>query len=136
MTDRERVWDLFAEYGYANDERDRELLVGLLAADASFALAIPSQDVALGPFEGAAAVEDFIMGDLEAQNDQRRHVITNLRFANETATGADVRAYLTLVVTDDDGCQVRCTGVYDTTVALQDGTWRIRRIALRLDGAP
>jgi ketosteroid isomerase-like protein len=136
MADRERIRDLFADYGCANDERDRELLVRLLAADASFEIEIPTQDVELGPFEGAQAVEDFIMGDLSAQTDQRRHVITNLRFENETEDRADVRAYLSLHVTDGGALEVRCAGVYRTTVVLEGGTWRFRRIALRLDGAP
>lgn len=136
MADRERIRELFADYGYANDERDRELLVGLLAADASFEIAIPGQGVELGPFEGAAAVEEFIMGDLTAQTDQRRHVITNLRFENETDESVDVRAYLSLHVTDGGRLEVRCSGVYQTSVVLDGGTWRFRRIALRLDGAP
>lgn len=136
MADRESIRELFADYGYANDERSRELLARLLAADASFEIAIPDQGVELGPFEGAAAVEEFIMADLTAQSDQRRHVITNLRFENETDDSADVRAYLSLHVTAGGTLAVRCAGVYHASVVLDGEAWKLRRIALRLDSAP
>lgn len=136
MADRESIRELFADYGYANDTRDRELLARLLAPDAGFEISIPGQGVELGPFEGAEAVEEFITADLAAQTDQRRHVITNFRFENETDDSADVQAYLSLHVTDGGRLEVRCAGVYRASVVLDGGTWRFRRIALQLDGAP
>jgi len=133
MNDHEAVYQLYTRYAAGMDNRQFELTRETFATDASFSLNIKGTE-AVAPIEGKQAVGDFIETTTREQTDQRRHVITNVRIAQEG--GADVAyAYLSLFVTDDAGLTIQCTGQYRSEVVEENGEPHFGRMHLDLDGA-
>jgi len=86
MNDHEAVYQLYTRYAAGMDNRQFELTRETFATDASFSLNIKGTE-AVAPIQGKQRSATSSRHDRE-QNDQRRHVITNVRIAQEG--GADV----------------------------------------------
>jgi len=129
-------WDavnqLFAQYAWAQDAADFALLREVFTEDAQFTVEAPGIDT-IGPIRGRDAILAFVGETITGQNDQRRHVITNVRFEEEGEDRATATAILTLIVVADGALRVQSTGVYRTTVAFEGGAWRFQRLHLALD---
>lgn len=132
MADRQAVLDLFADYAWANDAGHVPLLEQLFTEQASLQISVAGSDDVYGPFVGSGIVE-FMSSAWAAQTDQRRHVITNFRFTSEAEDRAEVRAYLSLHVTDGGTLRVTSAGVYETVVVRVGEGWRFERLDLALD---
>jgi len=132
MNDHEAVYQLYTRYAAGMDNRQFELTRETFATDASFSLNIKGTE-AVAPIEGKQAVGDFIETTTREQTDQRRHVITNVRFSNETDTETRATAILSLFVTLNNQLTTQATGWYDCQAVLDDGTWRFARMYLTLD---
>ena len=91
MADRQAIDDLFADYAWAMDTRDWDLLRAVFHEEASFTIPITGADT-VGPISPGSEVVDFISSTTESQTDQRRHVITNVRVEEETDSGAKATA--------------------------------------------
>ena len=128
MSDQQAVSQLFATYAWAIDAREFDLFADVFSEDASFVVSIAGT-VAAGPFEGRAALTDFISSTTLEQQDQRRHVITNVRLADEN----HATAILTLLVVDSGVLTVKSCGVYRVELVQAGGTWRMRTMDLALD---
>ena len=111
MADYAQVCNTFARYASAMDDNDFEVLRSVFTADASFTVDITGGPT-VGPYEGGDAIVEFIESTTEEQQDQRRHVITNVRLDGNTAYGI-----LSLFVTADGELTVQTTGVYKVTIA-------------------
>jgi hypothetical protein len=125
--------DLFADYAWAIDQHEPELLREVFAEDATFAMEIPSTGVKVGPIEGRDAVVEFIAGSLAEQTDSRRHTITNFRTTVATEEAEQVRAYLNLSIVDGDEFALRATGVFHVDLAATGHGRRIAALSLSLD---
>jgi 3-phenylpropionate/cinnamic acid dioxygenase small subunit len=132
MADRQAIADLFSDYAWALDAADWDLLRQVFHEDASFTIDIAGADT-VGPIAPGAEVVDFVSSTSEGQNDQRRHVVTNLRYESEGDEAAVVTATLTLLVTADGELTVQSTGVYRTEVVLEAARWQFREFRLALD---
>ena len=132
MADRQAIADLFSEYAWALDAADWDLLRQVFHEDASLTLELTGADT-VGPIAPGAEVVDFISSTSEGQDDQRRHVVTNLRYESEGEEDAVVTATLTLLVTADGELSVQSTGVFRTEVVLEAGRWQFREFRLALD---
>ncbi len=132
MADRQAINDLFADYAWAMDDRDFDLLAQVFHEDASFVIYIPEVDP-VGPFSPGSAVVEFISETTKGQTDQRRHVITNLRVDEESESDAKVTATLTLIVIDEGKLTVQSTGVYTAECVADGDRWQFREFALALD---
>jgi hypothetical protein len=132
MADRAQIVDLWGGYGAGNDLRDFDLLESCFTEDVSFTVHIAGGDT-VGPFQPRKDVMEFFRAALGTQADQRRHVLTNFRYLEESADRARVAAYLSLIVTDQGQTMTKSAGVYDTEVVLDGGQWRFRSIVLDLD---
>jgi hypothetical protein len=106
MADRQAIADVFSEYAWALDAADWDLLRQVFHEDASLTLELTGADT-VGPIAPGAAVVDFISSTSEGQDDQRRHVVTNLRYESEGEEDAVVTATLTLLVTADGELSVQ-----------------------------
>ena len=71
---------------------------------------------------------------MQEQSDVRRHVISNIFFA-EHGDEPLVMSVLTLLATDNGQTQLLSAGVYRDRVVKQDSTWRILHRHLDLDSA-
>jgi uncharacterized protein (TIGR02246 family) len=134
MADRNAVSELFATYGWASDTRDPDLVGQVLADDPTFGITIAGERT-VGPLHGRDEIVQFFADVFQTQSDQRRHVITNFRYLDETDDTAHVRAYLSLLITDGGVLTAKCTGVYDTHVVRVGDAWRFASIDLALDSA-
>jgi 3-phenylpropionate/cinnamic acid dioxygenase small subunit len=132
MADRRAIADLFSEYAWALDVKDWDLLRQVFHEDASLTLELTGADT-VGPIAPGAEVVDFISSTSEGQDDQRRHVVTNLRYESEGEEDVVVTATLTLLVTADGELSVQSTGVFHTEVVLEAGRWQFRDFRLALD---
>jgi hypothetical protein len=122
----EEVSQLFATYAWGIDTRQYDLLNSVFAADGAFVVKVAGGDTYT--FEGRKGVVDFISSTTDAQTDQRRHVITNLRLDGDTATST-----LTLHVVDSGVHTVKTCGVYTCKLVQEDGALRFAHMDLALD---
>jgi 3-phenylpropionate/cinnamic acid dioxygenase small subunit len=111
MADYSQVSNTFARYASAMDDNDYEMLRSVFTDDATFTVDITGGPT-VGPYEGADAIVEFIGSTTEEQQDQRRHVITNVRLDGDAAYGI-----LALFVTADGELTVQATGVYEVALA-------------------
>lgn len=132
MSDRDAIAELLAGYGAANDLRDVGLIADCFTADGAFTLHIAGGQT-IGPLEPRDEVIGFFGVAFEAQNDQRRHVVTNMRLLESGDHRARVEAYLTLIVTDGGKTVLQSAGRYDTEVVRHGAEWRFRAMTLYLD---
>ena len=132
MADRHAIAELLAGYGAANDLRDVALIGDCFTPDGTFLLHIAGGQT-IGPLEPREELVAFFGAAFAAQNDQRRHVVTNVRLLESDDDRARVEAYLTLIVTDGGQTTLQSAGRYDAEV-VHDGTgWRFRAMTLFLD---
>ena len=125
------------DYAAANDDRDVEAILACFTPDGTFGLQVAGQDP-VGPF-GPATTPDaatFFAETLGQQSDQRRHVVTNVRFVDVEPDRCTLLSYFTLCVTDAGTTQVLTTGVYRDEAVRLDGAWRFASKWLDLDGTP
>jgi SnoaL-like domain len=128
MPDYAAIAELFARYGAAQDLHDRALMATTLTADAEATIHIVGMD-SIGPLAGRDTIVSFFGDILDSQTDQRRHSITNIRRLEADR----VNAYLTLIVTDAGETVVKSAGIYEVTVAEEDGALKLSSIVLSLD---
>jgi 3-phenylpropionate/cinnamic acid dioxygenase small subunit len=114
------------------DARDFDLLADVFHEDASFTIDITGSD-SFGPFEPGSGVVEFISSTTKEQTDQRRHVVTNIRVEEETASDAKVTATLTLNVVDEGKLTVQSVGVYRAECVDAGDRWKFREFNLALD---
>lgn len=132
MIDKRELDQLFAQYGWPMDSREWPVLETVFTADATFTIAITGGDT-IGPIEGRDAIVDFCSTTVNAQTDQRRHVITNVRVEREEGGVAVATAILTLVVVENGRLEVKSSGLYRTEVVEDAGALRFRSMHLTLD---
>ncbi len=120
---------LFARYGAAVDEKDREALEEVFAATGSFVNAEVGGDV-IGPLSPREAIVDFVAEATAEPARQLRHVITNVQ-----REGDLVRANLVLFVTEAGATRLAVSGVYDGEVVEEDGALRFARLDCLLDAS-
>jgi hypothetical protein len=133
MADRQAIHDVLADYAWANDAKDEDVLKRVFADDARFSLEIAGVEEQIGPFEGRDAIIDFIYPTIKGQTDQRRHAIVNTRFLEDEPDRARVRAYLLLNVIEGGTLDVKSAGVYDVVLTANGGAWQIKSMHLALD---
>jgi len=131
------IQQLVFTYAAANDHGDVDAIMECFEPDGSFGLRVAGSDP-VGPFDEGTSpnLRTFFGQTLGAQDDQRRHVITNLRFSYVGPTRCVVTAYFTLVVTDAGVSHVLTAGEYTDEVVLRSGRWRFAAKWLELDGSP
>jgi 3-phenylpropionate/cinnamic acid dioxygenase small subunit len=132
MNDHEAIYQLYARYAAGMDDKRFELTRETFSTDGRFSLHIKGTE-AIPPIDGKQAIGDFIESTTRGQDDQRRHVITNVRIAEE---GAKQIAYatLSLFVTTDTSLSVQCTGSYRSEIVEENGETRFGHMHLDLDG--
>ena len=132
-TDARLVAERIARYGWSFDERDRDGLGECFTEDGVWrGLIMGTQDV--GPFEGRAAIVDFLTGFWDGQSDQRRHVFTNVVVDSLDADRATAQAYLLLLASSEERTGVETAGPYRFEARRDDdGIWRLTLLAAGFD---
>lgn len=132
MADRIAIAELFALYAWGIDSAQLHLTRGTFTDDAHYALEILGEPV-LEPIDSGDAIIAFLTQATGEQNDQRRHVITNVHLEDETNDSATAVAYLSLMITDNGELRPQATGVFRTEAVRQATGWRFSRMHLNLD---
>ena len=132
MADRSAIDQLFADYGWPMDSREFSVLGDVFTKDAEFTIVITGGDT-IGPISGRDAIVEFCSSTVGEQQDQRRHVITNVRIGPQTENDATVTAILTLIVVAEGALTVKSSGLYRTQVVLDGDAWRFTNMHLTLD---
>ncbi len=123
---------MLGKAGWAYDQGHLDYLESILTEDAVFTLSIDGQGQ-VGNFEGRDTIMGLYRGASESQEDQRRHVVSNIFFEDETDSSVTAVSYLTLISISDGALNVISSGVYTDKVELVDGQWLIRNRDLALD---
>lgn len=122
--DRQTVVELLHQAGWAYDTRNVNWLVDLFLPDGQFDLRIQDGDVL--SFRGQDRIRNLYVDALASQNDQRRHIITNVFFDSVTSTSMTARSNVTLIAVTSDNLTVVSTGVYADQLIKHEDRWRIK----------
>ncbi|MBM4077103.1 MAG: nuclear transport factor 2 family protein [Planctomycetes bacterium] len=122
--DRQTVVELLHQAGWAYDTRNVNWLVDLFLPDGQFDLRIQDGDVL--SFRGQDRIRNLYVDALASQNDQRRHIITNVFFDSVTSTSMKVKSNVTLIAVTSSVLTVVSTGVYTDQLIKHEDRWRIK----------
>lgn len=129
--DRLLIAERVYRYGWAYDERDRDLFTDCFTEDAVWEGNVMGIEP-VGPFVGRQAVVDFNCDFWPRQEDQRRHVFTNVTVDELTETTAVAHAYLLLTSAANSKMTPVTTGPYRLELIKTDG-WKINHLCSSFD---
>lgn len=134
--DRLAIIDVLHRYAHCYDEGDLDGLAALFTEDATFTIGGGAIGGMPSTMQGRAEIRESMGRRREATAAaQRRHLITNVIVDDIADDRAAAASYLLLGSTEDGALALPVTGRYtDELVRQADGTWRISRRELRLDG--
>ncbi|MEV7136256.1 nuclear transport factor 2 family protein [Arthrobacter sp. NPDC093128] len=130
LADRDLARESALRYSYAYDERRLDVLRSLLTDDAKFSISVSGAGVHTEA--GRDTVVEWLSGIMDSQDDQRRHVVSNVIIEDLTVERAVVVTYLA-VFSINESAQLATTGFYRFDLAKQDSVWRISHIFDGLD---
>ena len=132
LADILRIEDTYKRWGMYYDEARMDLLPSVFTEDGELQLYVGSGEMA-GSFSGPEAIGDFLSKTIEAQGDQRRHLMTNVLVESISGTEASTVAYGAVLVADS-GMKLDISALYTgDLVKGSDGVWRFRRLAIAMD---
>ena len=132
LEDKQSISELLARSAYGLDMKDLSLLESCFAEDANFSLAIEGIEE-VSKFVGRQEIMGLFTGALDAQTDERKHVISNLWYAEEGGDSATVVSYLSLFATENGLTILVTTGLYTDRVVKVGGEWKVADRDLKLD---
>lgn len=133
MSARGAIENVLYRYTLAYDDNDMAEMADTFTDDAVMTMRIAGGDL-IGPFDGKDAIMKLMKDSLASQDDQRRHVTTNMVLRKETEDGAEVSSYLTLVQVKDGRANLLSTARYDDELRREaDGAWRFTKRHIELD---
>jgi ketosteroid isomerase-like protein len=130
--DRILVAERIYRYGWAYDEKDPGLLADCFTEDGVWEGSIMGQ-VDVGPFEGRAAIAEWLGAFWDEQDDQRRHIFTNVIVQDLTADTAVAHAYLLLTGASDASMATITNGPYRFELVKEEDSWRLKRLVAGFD---
>jgi hypothetical protein len=130
--DRGLIAERVARYAWGFDERDRSLLGDCFTAEAIWEASVMGRE-RLGPVTGREAIVDYLAGFWAGQDDQRRHMFTNVVTSELTAERAVSHAYLLLTAARGERLSLATAGVYRFALSSAAGDWRIHHLACGFD---
>jgi hypothetical protein len=132
VANKQAISEILGKLGWAYDTGHLEYFETIYASDSRFTLSIAGKGQ-VGDYRSLDTIMGLYRGAKAAQTDQRRHCVSNIFFAEETATAATVISYLTLLATQDGVTKTLATGMYTDKFALVAGAWKIKHRDLALD---
>lgn len=132
MADKQAITEMLGKGGWAYDTPDVDYLADMFTEDGRFALTIDGVGP-VGPFEGRAAIRKLYEDSLASQTDQRRHVVTNIFFEDDTDDSVTAVSYLVLISIKHGALNVISSGVYRDSFVRDGDQWRIAERDLHLD---
>jgi 3-phenylpropionate/cinnamic acid dioxygenase small subunit len=134
IDDKLAIHELLARSAYALDQRQVEMLEDTFSAAATLTIDIAGTD-GEAVFEGRDAIMGLMRESMETQTDQRRHVVTNVFFEQQTDDRATVISNLTITSVEHGTIRLVTSGLYRDAVIREEGRWRIAGRRIELDMA-
>ncbi len=131
MADKWAAFEMISRTGTAYDAHDLDGAMDCFTNDAVMKMSIAGGDVM--QFAGADAIKALYGGSMTSQTDQRRHIITNVSFSNETDNSVDAKSILLLVAVENGALKVLSSGLYTDHIVNDGGSWRLKERFLALD---
>jgi hypothetical protein len=132
MADKQAISEILGRLGWAYDTGDLDYFERTFTKDGRFTVSIAGMGQ-VGDYRGLETIMGLYRGAKAGQSDQRRHVISNIFFTEDTATTAIVVSYLTLHATRDGALKTLSAGCYTDKFVLLEGVWRLQHRDLALD---
>lgn len=130
--ERAAIENLLGVYTFAYDENDMAQMAGCFAADAVMSMRVADGEL-IGPFEGRDQIVGLMEKSLASQDDQRRHLVSNVVVRDITDNAATVTSYLTLISIAGQALTVLSTARYEDELTHEDGAWRFAKRHIQLD---
>lgn len=128
------VMERLYRYGWAVDERRDDLLADCFTENAVWDAVSMGVDE-IGPFTGREAVVKFLTGFQSVEDDQRRHIFTNVLVDGLTTTSAVVHAYFMLTASRNAFMTPVTVGPYRVQMLKQEDVWRIEHMTGGFDSS-
>jgi hypothetical protein len=125
--DRVLIAERIYRYGWAYDERDARRLGECFTEDAAWEGNIMGQ-TPVGPFEGRDRIVEWLTEFWTVQQDQRRHMFTNVITDQHSEAEAMSHAYLLLTASSDAAMIPQTAGPYRFLLTRQQHDWRIKHL--------
>jgi hypothetical protein len=132
MADKQAISEMLGKGGWAYDAPDVDYLANMFTEEGTFDLSIAGMGQ-VGSFSTRAEIRKLYEDSLASQSDQRRHVVTNIFFEDETDSSVTAMSYLVLITIKEGALNVISSGVYKDRVVLDGDQWRIAHRDLHLD---
>jgi 3-phenylpropionate/cinnamic acid dioxygenase small subunit len=132
MADKQAISEILGRLGWAYDSGNLDYFEEIYTKNARFTVTIAGMGQ-VGDYRSIENIMVLYRGSKASQTDQRRHVVSNIFFADETPTTATAVSYLTLLATKDGVTKTLSAGVYTDKFVLLGGAWRIQHRDLNLD---
>jgi len=128
IPDRILAAERIYRYGWAYDERDSDALIDCFTEQAVWEGRLMGVDQ-IGPHKGRGAVVTWLSGFWNEQNDQRRHLFTNVIVDEPCGMEITAHAYLLLASSSGGSTTIVSAGPYRFALACgEDCAWRIARL--------
>jgi len=132
MSARGDIENTFHRWALAYDENDPDTMADCFTEDAVMTMRIGDGDL-IGPFEGREAIMGLMKNSLSSQNDQRRHITTNIIVREEDDRTAVTESYLTLLAIENGALRTLSSGKYQDELHNDGGIWRLSKRHIALD---
>lgn len=131
-TDKLAIHELLARAVFGLDQRDISVIEPCFTEDATFILEIKGGEE-IPPFVGRDAIMHLMEGAMNAHQQDRHHIVSNVFFEAEGEDTATAVSTLAVFQADDGQVGVMTSGVYRDRLKKTDGAWRITARHLALD---
>lgn len=128
---RDDIENTLNRWALGYDDNNWSLVADCFAEDAVFSMRIAGGEL-IGPFEGREAILAMMREASHSQEDQRRHVTSNLVIEQDGAQATSV-AYLTLFSAQDGTLSLLSTGKYQDELVRTDAGWKLAKRHIALD---
>lgn len=126
------IHELLNRAAYYFDVRDIDGLEACFCEDARMLVDVANGDT-FGPFDGRDSIMELMRGTLEAQKDNRRHIICDIIFEKKEKAEAIVVSTLVVTSVENDEMTLVTSGVYRDVVRKIGSEWLIADRHLDLD---
>jgi uncharacterized protein (TIGR02246 family) len=131
-TDKLAIHELLARAVFGLDQRDVSVIEACFTEDATFILEIKGGEE-IPPFVGRDAIMQLMVDAMNANQEDRRHIVSNIFFAAEGDDTATVVSTLAAFQAEHGRIGIMTSGVYRDQLKKADGAWRISVRHLALD---
>ena len=134
MADKQVITEILGKMGWAYDNNKLDYYETVYADDARFTVSMVGKGQ-VADYQSKSTIMGLYTASKAAQNDHRRHVISNIFFTEDTATTATVVSYMTLFLKVGEEMKLLSTGEYTDKFVLLGGAWKLAHRDLMLDAA-